>query len=166
MKITLEMVEKQCLKHSCDVFAQLFPEGMEVTLENLQLAQDNGIGPFCFAGMIPEDKKAAYGESVASALQAHIEADAKANQERKATEAPAQKVWDVVCNELCKAHGHDPNSNVAPPDDLKERLLPTWRAFEKVRDEARDVFIEARLPSLKAYEETMKKALVVAFADN
>ena len=165
MKITLEMVEKHCLKHSCDVFAQMFPDGMEVTLENLQLAQDNGIGPFCFADMIPEDKKAAYDESVASARQAFIEADAKAGQERKATEAPAQKVWDIVCNELCKMHGHDPNSGVAPPDDLMERLLPTWQEFEKVREEAWDVFIEARLPSLKAYEESIKKALVVAFAD-
>jgi len=166
MKITLEMVEKHCLKHSCDVFAQLFPEGMEVTLENLQLAQDNGIGPFCFADMIPEDKKDAYDESVASARQAHIEADAKANQERKATEAAAQKVWDVVCNELCKAHWRDAKFAAPPPDALKEILLPTWRAFEKVRDDAGYVFIEARLPSLKAYEESIKKALVVAFADN
>ena len=136
-RITLGMLRGAC-KEQRAIFRAEWPEGAEVTIENVRRAQELRLslawGEQWFTALALE----AYDEATAPALKAYNEAT-----------APAWKVYHEARANAWKVY-HEARANA-------------WKVYHEARANAWKVYEEATAPALKAYNEATAQEWVAAY---
>ncbi len=102
-RITLAMLRGAC-KEQRDIFRKEWPEGAEVTIENVRRAQELGLSLLWGERWFTADALKAYDEAIAHSLKVYLEATAPAREVYEEAIAPAREVYEEAIAPAQKAY--------------------------------------------------------------
>ena len=158
-RITLAMLRGAC-KEQRDIFRAEWPEGVDVTLENVRRAQELGLTLAWGEHWFPADPWKAYYAAVAPARKAYEEATSQALKAREEAMVPARKAYDVARVPARKAYEEATSQALKAYDAA---VAPARKAYEEATSQAWEAYHEAIAPAWVAREEAIAQAWVVAY---
>ena len=150
-RITLAMLKGACRDERA-IFRKEWPEGVDVTLENVRRAQEIGLSLEWGRGWFTPEARKTYAEAIALADKAYHEAIAPARETYFEATAPAGKALDEAIATARK--------------DYAEALALAGKAYDEAIAPARKTYFEAIAPARKAYHEAIALAWFLAFLDS
>jgi hypothetical protein len=135
--ITLSILEAaHACSDQCDLFARLYPDGLEVTLENAMVAQDAGLDILWAERLLTAIARVSYQAAIAAARVSHEAAVAAWDNHRTAT-VPAR-------------------------DNHRTAIVSAWAGYRTAVAAARVSHEAARASAWAVYEAAAAPALVTA----
>ena len=136
-RITIGMLRGAC-KEQRDIFRKEWPEGAEVTIENVRRAQELGLNLVWGEQWFTAPARKAYIEATAPARKAYDEATAQARKAYIEATAPARKAY-------------------------YEARVPARKAYIEATAPALKAYDAATAQGRKAHREALAQAWVVAY---
>jgi len=147
-RITLAMLRGAC-KEQRDIFEAEWPEGVDITIENVRRAQELGLNLVWGEHWFTAAARKTYLEAIAPARKVYDEARATAEEAYREAIATAWKAYDEARATAWKAYD--------------AATAPAWKAYDEARATAWKAYDAATAPAWKAHREALAQAWVVAY---
>ena len=158
-RITLAMLRGAC-KEQRDIFEAEWPEGVDVTIENVRRAQELGLTLAWGEHWFTAPARKAYDAARDTAEEAYDAARVPARKVYYAATAPARKAYIEATAQGRKAY------DAATAQAWKvyyAATAPAWVAYHEATATAWKTYLEATATAWKAYREAITQAWVAAY---